>query len=379
MAEEAFALSPISARSTSPTDADYEAIREAFMETSRGRWFLTEYAKRNRNADTAMVLDAVARIEQSLAATKAAAAEPEPQGPSAEELLAQIETILREARSSIVAILGEPVEIEGLTPFRRSARIIQEIAWGLRESGADVRICDLLDGQVRGINTASDALSGSGRDAVLQQIDATILRVRQLLDDESSAETGDERQDIPATNDLGVPEAGFAAEPQAVAAEMPVATVEIATIEAAEVETPDAEIIETAEASIDDTMAMAVDVGAVDSDMAAPEIPVEVDAEIVPAAAFAKDLPDTLLAAEPVTPVADAAPETPAEILQELPAEQEALTVEQAEAMLTAVNLEASLGEHLIAQGIVAQAKAAPDLLAPIRRMSQAEKIAFFS
>jgi hypothetical protein len=369
MAEEAFALSPISARSTSPTDADYEAIREAFMETSRGRWFLNEYAKRNRNADTAMVLDAVARIEQSLAATKAAAAEPEPQGPSAEEFLAKVETILREARTSIVAILGEPIEIEGLTPFRRSARIIQEIAWGLRESGADVRICDLLDGQVRSINTASDALSDSGRDAVLQEIDLAILRVRQLLDDESITE--DEQQDIAATNDVDAPEMELAAKPQAVAAEMPVAAVEATTVEAAEAETSDMQIMATAEvATIDDAMAM--DVGALDIDPAESEIPVEVDAEIVPAAAaFADALPDTS--------VADAAPDTPAGISQDLPAEQEALTVEQAEAMLTAVNVEASLGEHLIAQGIVAQAKVAPDLLAPIRRMSQAEKIAFFS
>ena len=66
MAEEAFALSPISARAALPSEEDYAAISEAFMETSRGRWFLTEYAKRNRNADTRMVLDAVARIEQSL-------------------------------------------------------------------------------------------------------------------------------------------------------------------------------------------------------------------------------------------------------------------------------------------------------------------------
>src|SRR3954466_2941527 len=70
MADEAFALSPISARAAMPGEADYDAISEAFMETSRGRWFLTEYAKRNRNADTSMVLDAVARIEQSLAAQK---------------------------------------------------------------------------------------------------------------------------------------------------------------------------------------------------------------------------------------------------------------------------------------------------------------------
>ena len=373
MAEEAFALSPISARSTSPTDADYEAIREAFMETSRGRWFLNEYAKRNRNADTAMVLDAVARIEQSLAATRAATAEPEPQGPSAEELFAQVETILREARTSIVAILGEPVEIEGLTPFRRSARIIQEIAWGLRESGADVRICDLLDGQVRGINAASDALSDSGRDAVLQQIDVAILRVRQLLDDESIA--GDEQPDIPATDDLRVPEDQLDAEPQMVAAELPAAEVEAASIAAPNADTSDAQIMAAAEtATIDD--AMALDAGAIEIDVAEPDIPVEIDAEIVPTMAFADALPDTLPAAESIAPVADTAP---AGMLQGLPPEQDALTVEQAESMLVAVNVEASLGEHLIAQGILAQAKVAPDLLAPIRRMSQAEKIAFFS
>src|SRR5882757_7825391 len=73
MADEAFALSPISARATGPREEDYDAISEAFMETSRGRWFLGEYAKRNRNADTRMVLDAVARIEQSLAAQKQSA------------------------------------------------------------------------------------------------------------------------------------------------------------------------------------------------------------------------------------------------------------------------------------------------------------------
>ena len=70
MADEAFALSPISARAALPGEEDYAAISEAFMETSRGRWFLTEYAKRNRNADTHMVLDAVARIEQNLAAQR---------------------------------------------------------------------------------------------------------------------------------------------------------------------------------------------------------------------------------------------------------------------------------------------------------------------
>src|SRR5260370_8466092 len=75
MADEAFALSPISARAAQPSEGDYDAIIQAFMETSRGRWFLGEYAKRNRNAATRMVLDAVARIEETLAAPRQPAPE----------------------------------------------------------------------------------------------------------------------------------------------------------------------------------------------------------------------------------------------------------------------------------------------------------------
>src|SRR5580698_6322672 len=75
MVDPTFALSPISARAAQPREEDYDAISDAFMETSRGRWFLGEYARRNRNADTGMVLDAVARIEQTLAAQRQSNAE----------------------------------------------------------------------------------------------------------------------------------------------------------------------------------------------------------------------------------------------------------------------------------------------------------------
>jgi hypothetical protein len=43
---------------------DYEAIEAAVMETERGRWFLREYARRNRNADTEVLLKAVTHLEQ---------------------------------------------------------------------------------------------------------------------------------------------------------------------------------------------------------------------------------------------------------------------------------------------------------------------------
>ncbi len=48
-------------------DEDYEAIEAAVMDTARGRWFLAEFARRNRNADTALLLDAIERIERMMA------------------------------------------------------------------------------------------------------------------------------------------------------------------------------------------------------------------------------------------------------------------------------------------------------------------------
>src|ERR1700744_1142798 len=154
MADEAFALSPISARAAQPRKQDYAAIREAFMETSRGRWFLGEYAKRNRNADTRLVLDAVSRIEETLAAQK----KPE-RDPALDQALASLRAALGQARDSAKAALYDLALEENLAPVRKGARVIREIAWRLREIGADGRICDLIDSQVGAIEGAAARLA----------------------------------------------------------------------------------------------------------------------------------------------------------------------------------------------------------------------------
>src|SRR5262249_33638188 len=139
-------------------DGEYGGIREAFLETSRGRWFLGEYARRNRNADTTKVLDAVARIEEALAAQKA------PPAPPADdqrgELLAAIRSALAQAEDAASAALdGLPLN-EGLAPIRKGARIIKEISWRWREIGADGRICDLIDSQVSAIEGGCGQIAG---------------------------------------------------------------------------------------------------------------------------------------------------------------------------------------------------------------------------
>ena len=164
MADEAFALSPISARATQPSEEDYDAISEAFMETSRGRWFLGEYAKRNRNADTRMVLDAVARIEESMAAQRQPAAEPDN---GLEEALAAIRRAVDEGRAAAFAAVDNLALEEKLAPIRKGTRIIKEIAWRWREIGADGRICDLLDSQVGAIEGACGQIASVDPQAAL--------------------------------------------------------------------------------------------------------------------------------------------------------------------------------------------------------------------
>ena len=51
------------------SDDDYDAIESAIMETARGRWFLFEYARRHRHADTMMVMSAIGSLHDSLQAT----------------------------------------------------------------------------------------------------------------------------------------------------------------------------------------------------------------------------------------------------------------------------------------------------------------------
>jgi len=328
MADAAFALSPISAQPASPTDADFQAISEAFMETTRGRWFLAEFARRNRNADTAMVLDAVARIERSLAAQKEQQAQqaPPPPEPSSElpEALAAVKTILAAARDSADTVLSDPSADLGLAAARKCARVIREIAWGLRESGADGRICTLLESQVEAINAACDQVSTARlRDDVLQAFDHAAERIAALADE-------------PPSNGIAAPTMDEAVVPAPQAIETPVDVSDDDLFETAAPQSVEAEVA----AGIEPIAAQVPDMTEVTA----------ADAEVV------SDVMETAAVME-AEPAAAAVPEPTFEIPQP-----------------------ASLGASLIASGIVARPVAPRiDLLAPVRRMSLAERVAFFS
>lgn len=178
MADEAYALSPVAARATTPSEAEYNAISDAFMETSRGRWFLDEYARRNRNADTRMVLDAVARIETTIAAQRS--------GPAHEPAAAwaAIRSIVEDAKANALAALSK-LSVKGhLAPAHNDVQTIRKIVWTLRECGTDLRLCDLLDAQAKAIETSLKLLTAAEpRDAVIAEFDNLLQQIDSLAKD----------------------------------------------------------------------------------------------------------------------------------------------------------------------------------------------------
>jgi hypothetical protein len=149
------------------SEADFEAIELAVMETERGRWFLAEYARRNRHADTEMLLAALSRIERSVGAQRDVTGLDKVRLDILEmsraiaRTHAEIEAIKPDAQSGgpIVEASGELDSIVAATESATSdilaaAERVQEAAWTLREANADPAICDLLDARATEIYTA---------------------------------------------------------------------------------------------------------------------------------------------------------------------------------------------------------------------------------
>ena len=177
-----------SSRSLTPLDASqYDAIEDAVRETERGRWFLTEYARRNRNADTEVLLDAIRRIENVVTTDR-----PDDVGRFRGDLMEMADAIAR-TRAEVAALSapeqGESrltVASEALDAIVRAteratsdilsaAEEVQEAAWTLRETGADPELCGALDRHATQIYTAC-----SFQDLTAQRTSRVVHTLRYL-------------------------------------------------------------------------------------------------------------------------------------------------------------------------------------------------------
>jgi chemotaxis regulatin CheY-phosphate phosphatase CheZ len=192
------------------TDEDYELIAAAVLETARGRWFLTEHARRNRHADTQLVLQAIERLEKSVSSKGA---------PETDQLrfeLVDMMNAITRTKNEIAAIKppdGSANRIEeasgeldtivdtterATSDILASAERIQDIAWKLREQGIDATVCNQINSNAADIYTACSFqdLTGQRIRKVIQvlrfleaRIDA-MIKIWRLDDIEMVAQDG---------------------------------------------------------------------------------------------------------------------------------------------------------------------------------------------
>ena len=116
------------------SETDYETIEAAVTETVRGRWFLGEFARRNRTAELRQLLDAMARIENVVSTAQQPALPPS--DPSIRMLMQRV----KEIAGQLGTLSGE-----------------------MRGAGVDPRFSESVDHQARAV---AGMMRGPGRAAV---------------------------------------------------------------------------------------------------------------------------------------------------------------------------------------------------------------------
>jgi hypothetical protein len=169
---------------------DYDAIEAAVMETARGRWFMAEFARRNRHADTERLLASLDRIERAVAIRDTGIRPEAPSGIGLQRDLAdmadRIASTKRDIAKSVADAAGSlgsatpESALEDLVALSEqadteafdAAEQIQEIAWSLRETAENPEVIGALEDLDR---HALDVYRATNRHAL------TTARVRSLI------------------------------------------------------------------------------------------------------------------------------------------------------------------------------------------------------
>jgi hypothetical protein len=80
------------------TEADFETIESAVMETERGRWFLAEFARRRRAEDATRILAAIDRLEARAMRGEVERARQRLESERAAEIIRQLADVLKDLR-----------------------------------------------------------------------------------------------------------------------------------------------------------------------------------------------------------------------------------------------------------------------------------------
>lgn len=188
--ENSRALSPL-------RESDFEAIESAVMETEKGRWFLSEYARRHRSADTGVVIEAIGRLETILKRERRPDADRirldiGEMKDAIERTKLEIAQIKSDGRSPLSRFDRASNELDAVveqteaatSEILGSAEKIQELAWTMREAGVDNAFCDEVENLTTNIYMACSFqdLTGQRTQKVVQVLRYLENRINAMIE-----------------------------------------------------------------------------------------------------------------------------------------------------------------------------------------------------
>jgi hypothetical protein len=132
-------MMPASPQPFETVDDEYRAIETTLLESTRGRWFLAEHGRRARRLDSALLEDAIQRLQSSLRQPPALLG----------QLQNEIETLRLELQAVRTALLASPATQSATDPQQASAIVEaaeenHRVAWALNANPFDPKGCETI-------------------------------------------------------------------------------------------------------------------------------------------------------------------------------------------------------------------------------------------
>lgn len=180
----------LSPATSDDSETEYRAIEAALLESARGRWFLAEHGRRARRLDSALLEDAIGRLQTSLRQPPALLG----------QLRAEIETLrahLTDTRATMLAKASPEASAEGQEPHQilKAAEEIHDIAWQLQANPFDPKGCEEIArnagrlyvlSQSHAIESARTLKTAHAIDAAANRLDAMLETVIHELQIDSA-------------------------------------------------------------------------------------------------------------------------------------------------------------------------------------------------
>lgn len=161
------------------SETEYRAIEAALLESARGRWFLAEHGRRARRLDSALLEDAIGRLQTSLRQPPALLG----------QLKTEIEILhahLAETRATLMAKIAPKTGSEPAAPHAilKAAEEIHDIAWSLQANPFDPKGCEEIARNAGRLYvlSQSQAIESDRTLKTAEAIDAAAGRLEAMLE-----------------------------------------------------------------------------------------------------------------------------------------------------------------------------------------------------